>query len=401
MLEGGTPRLLPCHVMDEAPSPEACIAHAVASLQHSDLMSEIPTTDNFQALMSRYAPGYRRSRSDMFPLTDPTLTASQLVSQAAQADHWRRIVSITKEYILPSVSLTEAPQAGDMDTLLAWWHLRLVSLWKLHFFSTLHEEMDALWQVLESVRVYEGDDLCPLVDTPHVPFPMHVLRAQVLLQNDRRRGVQLLWKHMQRAKEASADPMWRGRYIRVALLLSSLLVEMDALSAATSLVDELASGLGSAEPKLALVLCRLYLQMCDMASASRMLSHAKNTADPADAALHDAILNHETMTKFMSEPHADHEKLVVDDPADVDQALTNTMALDAFFHGHIHESIQILERLMHQHPTTFTTTRALAPNLLTLHSMGAKNAQEEKQRVIRFLVQSAGDDPWFVDQRAG
>ena len=261
--------------------------------------------------------------------------------------------------------------------------------------------MHALWQVLESVRVYEGDDLRVLVDTPHVSFPMHVLRAQVLLQNDRRRGIQLLWKHMQHAKEASADSIWRARYIRVALLLSSLLVEMDALPAATSLADELASGLGSADAKLALVLCRLYLQMSDMASASRMLSRAKSAADPADAALHTAILNHETMTRFISEPHADHEKLVVGDLKNVDQALTNTMALDAFFHGHILESIQILERLMHEHPTTFTTTRALAPNLLTLHSMGANHPQEEKQRVIRFLVQSAGDDPWFVDQRAG
>ena len=386
--------------MDEAPSREACIAHAVASLQRSDLMSEIPTTDTFQALMTRYAPGYRRSRSDTFPLTDPTLTASQLVSQAAQADHWRRIVSMTKEYILTSVRHSEAPPASDVDTLLAWWHLRLVSLWKLHFFSHLQEEMHALWQVLESVQVYEGNDLRVLVDTPHVSFPMHVLRAQVLLQNDRRRGVQLLWKHMQRAKEASADSVWRARYVRVALLLSSLLVEMDALPAATSLVDELASGLGSTDAALALVLCRLYLQMSDMASASRMLSCAKSAADPADAALHTAILNHEAMTRFIHEPHADHEKLVVDKEV-VDQALTNTMALDAFFHGHILESIQILERLMHEHPTTFTTTRALAPNLLTLHSMGANHPQEEKQRVVRFLVQSAGDDPWFVDQRAG
>lgn len=386
--------------MDEAPSREACIAHAVASLQRSDLMSEIPTTDTFQALMTRYAPGYRRSRSDTFPLTDPTLTASQLVSQAAQADHWRRIVSMTKEYILTSVRHSEAPPASDVDTLLAWWHLRLVSLWKLHFFSHLQEEMHALWQVLESVQVYEGNDLRVLVDTPHVSFPMHVLRAQVLLQNDRRRGVQLLWKHMQRAKEASADSMWRARYVRVALLLSSLLVEMDALPAATSLVDELASGLGSTDAALALVLCRLYLQMSDMASASRMLSCAKSAADPADAALHTAILNHEAMTQFISEPHADHEKLVVDKEV-VDQALTNTMALDAFFHGHILESIQILERLMHEHPTTFTATRALAPNLLTLHSMGANHPQEEKQRVVRFLVRSAGDDPWFVDQRAG
>ena len=139
--------------MDEAPSLEACIAHAVASLQRSDLMSEIPTTDTFQALMTRYAPGYRRSRSDTFPLTDPTLTASQLVSQAAQADHWRRIVSMTKEYILTSVRHSEAPSASDVGTLLAWWHLRLVSLWKLHFFSHLQEEMHALWQVLESVQV--------------------------------------------------------------------------------------------------------------------------------------------------------------------------------------------------------------------------------------------------------
>lgn len=387
--------------MEDAPSPEACIAHAVASLQHSDLLSEIPTTDTFQALMSRYAPGYRRSRSDMLPLNEPALTASQLVSRAAHAGHWRRIVSITKEYILPSVPLSESLQASDVDALLVWWHLRLVSLWKLHFFSNLHEEMKALWQVLASVRVYVGDDLCALVDTPHVSFPMHVLRAQVLLQNDRRLGVQLLWKHMQRAKEASADPIWRGRYIRVALLLSSLLVEIDALSAATPLVDELASMLGPAEPKLALVLCRLYLQMCDMESASRMLRHAKSSADPADSALHAAILNHETMTKFMSDPHADHEKLVLDEASGVDQAVTNTMALGAFFHGHIQESIRILERLMHEHPTTFTATRALAPNLLTLHSMGAKDTQEKKQRVIRFLVQSAGDDPWFVDQRAG
>ena len=79
---------------------------------------------------------------------------------------------MTKEYILTSVRHFEALPASDVDTLLAWWHLRLVSLWKLHFFSHLQEEMHALWQVLESVQVYEGNDLRVLADTPHVSLSL-------------------------------------------------------------------------------------------------------------------------------------------------------------------------------------------------------------------------------------
>lgn len=387
-----------------SPSREEFLSNAVLSLQRHDLMSELPTSDTFHALLLRYLPGYKRSRNETILPPDSTIPVSDSILQAAQTDHWRRVANIVRECITRPIHHTNAPNTGDIDQLLMWWHIRFIALWKLRFMMQLREELDALWQVLESVRIIDGDLLVPLVQTSHVPFCLHVLRAQEIFQHgERQHGVRLLWKHMQHAKQGQSL-VWRARYIRIALMLASFLLEADEILAATSVIASLTESLdteGDWHPTLALMLARLALRMGDMHCASAMLDRAKQVANTADPLTCDAIATHEVIAQFIHYPHAEHHvsnTMREYKAKQVDQALTNTMAFDSFLRGEVLESTQILERFMHDHPTTFATSHALGANLLTLLSVGLKDVQEEKQRVVRFLVQWAGDDPSCVER---
>lgn len=348
----------------------------------------------------------------MHTLSDTSISASEKVLQAAQADHWRKVALISSECITRPIHHSTLPTSSDFALLISWWHLRLVSLWKLHFFTQLHIEMESLWKVLESLQVYDENrtQLVPLVESWHVPFAFHVFHAQEkLLNGEREQGVELMWKHLQyanrKAKETSASNIWQTRAIRVSLLLASLLIERDEISAADTLVQSLVAKLDASnvkDPVLSLALAKLFWRIGNQERASVMLDCARSSSVSEQHDMHAALIHHYVLGEYLNQPHMEPTALstVKDfESSHACQSLTNTMSLEAFFQGQIGESVRILERLLYAHPTTFATSCSLASNLLTLYSMSSNDVKEEKQRVVRFLVQWAGDDPSCVHSR--
>ena len=348
----------------------------------------------------------------MHTLSDTSTSASEKVVQAAQADHWREVALVSSECITRPIHHSTLPTSSDFALLISWWHIRLVSLWKLHFFAQLHNEMESLWKVLESVQVYNEHrtQLVPLVESYHVPFALHVFHAQEKLHNgEREQGVELMWKHLQfanrKANETSTSNIWQTRAIRVTLLLASLLIERDEISAADTLVQSLVVKLDASnakDPVFLLALARLFWEIGDHKQASAMLNCARSSSVSEQHDMHAALVHHCVLGEYLNQPHMEPTALstVKDfESSHVCQSLTNTMSMEAFFQGQIGESIRILEQFLHAHPTTFATSSSLASNLLTLHSLSSNDVKEEKQRVVRFLVQWAGDDPSCVHPR--
>lgn len=310
-------------------------------------------------------PGYQRPRSEVRPAADPAATPSQNACDAVRADHWRRVAVIASACITRVGSAT--PTHDDLRTLLAWWHLRLVSLWKLQLVELVHTEMDALWTALDSLLVFHEGALCPLSTTPLVPYPLAVLRAQDLFERgSHREAVERFWMLIQTAE--TRNGIWTRRATRVRIVLASLLAMADELPAAATVLRDVRID----TPYTALALARLYLRMGELEQAERLVETARerSAALPADEAFRweHALTSHVALCRFIGQPHVEHVRLQ-DSPSD-DQALVTSIAVDAFHNGDTATATSVLERLMREHPTIFATSRTPAANLLTLHSLG-------------------------------
>lgn len=349
-------------------------------------------SDTLQALVVRHAPDVTRTRNERLASQHPTLP--ERVQEAIDASQWRRVASLAAEAI--TTKSTQDADPGDVGHLLSWWHLRLVALWKLRLFALVHTEFATLWQTLEGVQ--GAPDEGPLVKSSSVPFALHVFHAQALfVHGQQRAAVARLWQLLQHCAVRKAELVWQMRDVRLRLLLASALIEMEAYDAAATVVDPLADpllehDLSSDEALHSLVLARLYLAMGCVARAEALVAAASQA--PAHAQH-----NYENLVRLIRDPHtASIQEIYTEED---NPMAVNTAAVRAFYHGDLDAGVAYLETYLATHPTTFATTRGLAGNLVTLHTMGLHDGSTERQRMVRRLVQVAGDDPTCVDSRMG
>lgn len=337
-------------------------------------------------MLQRYAPEQELPPTEMLAPADAEKRPSEQTMEAMQANHWRRVAAIAGECVSLSpdqdVSITEA----DIQYTLAWWHIRFISLSKMILYTQLRKELNALWTVLESVRIWDEkkEDVVPLIQTSLVPFSLHAVYAQQLfLGGFQREGTARLCQliHMAQSLSKNDDTgqeLWHRRNIRLRVLLSSLLIESYQLPAAASVVAELDVALrAKATPDLStlLMLVRLYLAMGEIQRARITLdeAHKEHTELPPDAAA--GLATHEALFHYTIRPHDPYdfpEALHTYEARANHQSLTNTMALGALLRGDIVQSIQLMERILQEHPTIVSSSKALTHNLLTLHSLGTK-----------------------------
>lgn len=335
-------------------------------------------------MLQRYAPDSEHAHIEMLAPVDSSTSPMEKMLEAVQTNHWRQVAVIAGSCVsLPAdqnVPVTEA----DLHCTLAWWHIRIISLSKMRLFTLLRKELNALWTVLETVRIWDDQkqDIVPLVHASVVPFSLHVVHAQQLfLGGFQREGTARLCRLTRMAESMSqteSKNVWHIRAIRLRVLLASLLIETDQLPAATTVMVDLELSLRAKRiPDLSTLcmLMRLYLVMGNIQKARYILDelHRVNPEPTPDTTAR--IETHEALFHYMIRPHEPYdfpETVKSFEACTNNQALTNTMALSALLHGDIVQSVQLLERILQEHPTVVASSTALTHNLLTLHSLGMR-----------------------------
>lgn len=282
---------------------------------------------------------------------------------------------------------TASVSTADLGHTVAWWQVRLLALIKLQFFQQMRAEFNALWTVIESLQVYGEDDatLVSLAHTSHIPYSFHILHGQALFHSGyRREGVDAMWYALHQARYAashaddSSYQIWVSRYIRTGMVLASLLVEADEIPAVHSVLRAIQAFVDEVhyqDPYLYLCASRLYMQMSDMKSARNSVKKAEVSANLSDTTLAMTIRIHQALLSRFTEPHALQMFLSDESLTDTElasQSFVNTLALEHLYTGDVMHSIQPLETLLHRHPITFSTSRALGANLLALQAIGTK-----------------------------
>ncbi|WFD29065.1 hypothetical protein MSPP1_000070 [Malassezia sp. CBS 17886] len=400
------------------------VPYALETLQQRNMMGALPSNDALSTLLQRYAPDHIRTRSELLP--EPPGSASDLASvarRAVQENHWRRVATTAGTAVAQPVD-TEKPNVyvsqrgsgslgrADVQHVLAWWHLRLVALWKLRLYGQVQAESAALSRALGSVSVVEEGvvlsldagtftgESTSLLDSPLVPFCLRILFAQAqFVRGDQRGAVEALWSQIHMSET------------RLRLVLASMLIEMQVLSTAVTVLEPLVALCEEGtSPNAALpaLLMRLYLQMGAMPEARTLLGLARQASArseaPTDAHLlasHDALLH---MMERRTASGGDNGGVPTADlgPPEAwagNEALVNSIAMEALYRGDLTTSTRVLERFLSDAPTQFATAPGIAGNLITLHAMGPESGVPAKTRVARAIVEWAGDDPSCIDPR--
>lgn len=376
------------------PTAQDYLKHALNSLHGAQIVQTLPEVraavscqnDVVQGMLRRYAPDQDRIYSETQTPLDSSIGPADAIVDAIDAHNWRQVAVIAGECVCHLPPQETPITEEDLQHTLAWWHVRLVSLGKLQLYSQLRTELHAIWTVLESVRIWDEDaqDVVPLARASMVPFSLHVMHAQHLfLGGFQSEGTQRLCslstKAASMAKSDGNDrDVWHLRNIRVQVILASLLIEADQLPTAATVLTGLESALkenGLVDPRVLLMLTRLYLALGDVQSACRALHQVKRENPTPSPTLAASMATHEALLHYTVRPHEPHdfaEEMKAYEAGACDLALTNTMALDALLRGDIVPGIQLIERLLQEHPAAVATSATLTQNLMTLHSLGTK-----------------------------
>ncbi|WFD28346.1 hypothetical protein MNAN1_003355 [Malassezia nana] len=384
------------------PTAKDYLRHALNSLHGAQIVQTLPEVrdavsrqnDLVQAMLRRYAPDQDRLYSEAQAPLDSSIEPADAIVDAIDAHHWRQAAVIAGECVCHLPPQETPITEDDLQHTLAWWHVRLVSLGKLQLYSQLRAELHALWTVLESLRIWDEDaqDVVPLARAAMVPFSLHVMHAQHLfLGGFQSEGTQCLCSlSTHAASMAKSDgnerDVWHRRYVRVRVLLASLLIEADQLPTAATVLSDLESALkesGLVDPAVLLMLTRLYLALGDVQSARCTLQQVKQEESASSSSLAASIATHEALLHYTVRPHEPFdfaEEMKTYEAGACDLSLTNTMALDALLRGDIVPGIQLIERLLQEHPAAVAT------------------AMKERERVVRYLVQWAGDESAWASE---
>ncbi|WFC99336.1 hypothetical protein MYAM1_002080 [Malassezia yamatoensis] len=339
-------------------------------------------SDAFAPFLARHAPSYQR---DTQALPSPSSTSwSQQTSEAIRQHKWHQVVFLTAQIITSEPDLDASLK--NLVNLLQWWHLRLVTLWKLRCYSHAHTELMHIWGILDKVTEAEISFA--------VPFGLKVLRSQSLIMNGHPRvGVASLWQELtycdQQVKQDTQTSLWSDRAMRIRLLLASTLVELHAYEAARHVLHPLEQTLLTKPSPLelhdavcALHICRIHISMGSMPQAQCLLACAKQ-APEAMYVMHDRAWQflQDQPTKHNFE---DFSKGDLSKPSQLSMnnlALANLNAISAFQAGDLIAGVDWLEHGLSTDPGKFSHSPGLLGNLLTFHAMGVNGHAADRRRI--------------------
>ncbi|KAK0538849.1 hypothetical protein OC842_001158 [Tilletia horrida] len=464
----------------------------VPALCQPSLLADLPSADAISHLLAKHIPPHLRPVRDTMGTFPPNEAPHDPdLAHAMRTNAWRRIAVFARERIISagapsSLPLVAGPQAqghsegqrrsgvepagpNDVSTVLRWWNVRLQALLRLRLYSQFRLELESLWAILKRTTIPRhlaaaptpqqqqepGEGSAPayirptvryarLLDSPVVPFALHVLRARepllagepraalekchALLQRCRvmqRRFVRVAEVDGRQAGEEEVErgaraeaALWEDRARRMTVIIAFILLDFEDYSAAISLLRPLISEQTTTPTQQAytLLLARLFLeagavdsaQAC-LRSVSAVLQHPpqdESSPESSDitAALRRLLNVTEALIAMWRGAYSDSEaKLQSTLPSkesesqgqsDADPAVVNNLALSTFYQGRVDEATTLLERLLQDEPSAASSAEAVIFNLITMHELRSDeyvHSLSHKRRILVHVAQWAGD----------
>jgi tetratricopeptide (TPR) repeat protein len=292
----------------------------------------------------------------------------------------------------------------DLSLVLNLWSLRLSSLARLRLFNQASAEATNLFNALATIAP-------PSAHThvlEHVlPFELDVIHARVKYWAGDAHGYTdalgvLLRRCRRRARGARVDAdhqMWVERAARVGLIAASQFIEIKDFTAATALLEPLAtqqhqessssSTSTNTNSELRSALGRVYLQAGQLDQAE---AHFAAIAADANAPETTKALN----AAFLASARGDWEAagtllygLVEQD--DANYAAVNNLAVALLGQGKLKEGIEVLEAALETSPSTLAMAEPFLFNLSTLYELRSSIAADKKRELLIEVSKWSGD----------
>ncbi|PPQ64218.1 hypothetical protein CVT24_008594 [Panaeolus cyanescens] len=366
----------------------------------------IPNTDPLTTLLNKYIyPPEKRPKRD---LTGDWQRAD--FHTLVMTNSWRALARMARDRLITS-------DPSDLSLILGLWHLRLSCLARLRLFNQTAAECTNLFTALNAVepieaRSYVFDRLLPFeLEVMHTRLKywaadhmgyVDALSALLARCKAKCREASRITREAREARGGRDDgkeeetlvPMWKERGARVTLILASQLVEMKETSAATSLLESLASSQPTSTPSSPLIsaIGRIYLQSGDIASAQRHFTSVQ--ADPnADEAL--KRMNSALLQCAMGEWEGAEEELRavlegVQGGGD-NYVAVNNLAVVLLGQGKVKEGIEVLEMALAASPATLVVAEPFLFNLATLYELRSTIGFEKKKDLLIEVAKWSGD----------
>jgi len=313
---------------------------------------------------------------------------------------WRALARMARDRIVQA-------DPEDLSLVLNLWSLRLSSLARLRLFNQASAEATNLSSALSSIS--------PPSARTHVlehvlPFELDVIYARVKYWAGDSQGYTdalgtLIRRCRRRARIARLDAdrqMWIERAARVALIAASQFIEIKDYTAATALLEPLATQhqeSKSTNSELRSALGRVYLQAGQLNQAEAhftAVAAAAAAADPETDTETEAAAGKTLNTAFLASARGDWDTagkllrgLVEQDEANY--AAVNNLAVALLGQGKLKEGIQVLETALESSPSTLAMAEPFLFNLSTLYELRSSIAADKKRDLLIEVAKWCGD----------
>ncbi|KAI7869095.1 uncharacterized protein EV154DRAFT_130228 [Mucor mucedo] len=289
---------------------------------------------------------------------------------------WRSIAKYARQQIVQS-------DPSQVEAILKLWHMRLLALTKLGLCQLASAEFEKLGDL-------DRPELRDLrTDESLVPFELRILWGTL---PSFLKYPAIALERITMLAVYCKKRNWKRREIQTYLVLATIWISIKDYSAAASTMKLILSKVGDHIDILS-SLGRLYLQMGDLESAKGVFKQMEEKYGDSDTATEEAIKTNKAFVlmakgewlqarEILQEVYtANHENLLA----------MNNLAVCEVYLGNLVKSIDILETLTADNPTSAGTCETVIMNMCTLYELRYEDATQKKIEVMKQVARWAGD----------
>ncbi|KAI8059752.1 hypothetical protein BDF21DRAFT_348428 [Thamnidium elegans] len=293
---------------------------------------------------------------------------------------WRSIAKYARQQIVQS-------DPSQVEDILKLWHMRLLALIKLGLCQLASAEFEKLGDL-------DRPELCDMhTNQSLVPFELRILWGTLpsylkypTLALERITMLAVYCKKMQ-LKDVDQVSLWQRREVQTYLVLATHWINIRDYSSAAATMQLILTKLPDHIDVLS-SLGRLYLQMGDLNSANRMFDRIQETDATAEA-----IKTNKAFT-LMAQGEWLQARDILQQVYEYNKdnlLVMNNLAVCEVYLGNLVKSIEILETLTENNPTSAGTCETAVLNMCTLYELRYEDATEKKIEVMKQVARWAGD----------
>ncbi|KAG2234640.1 hypothetical protein INT48_003448 [Thamnidium elegans] len=333
------------------------------SLNSNANFYDIPVSDAFNDLLERYIPPQER------PQRHVTFDKAKGPDAMVMNNMWRSIAKYARQQIVQS-------DPSQVEDIL-----------KLGLCQLASAEFEKLGDL-------DRPELCDMhTNQSLVPFELRILWGTLpsylkypTLALERITMLAVYCKKMQ-LKDVDQVSLWQRREVQTYLVLATHWINIRDYSSAAATMQLILTKLPDHIDVLS-SLGRLYLQMGDLNSANRMFDRIQETDATAEA-----IKTNKAFT-LMAQGEWLQARDILQQVYEYNKdnlLVMNNLAVCEVYLGNLVKSIEILETLTENNPTSAGTCETAVLNMCTLYELRYEDATEKKIEVMKQVARWAGD----------